>query len=150
MNHCKANRNCFKCAICFDEVQMQTIADATAFKTKLSRPVAVLACGHCFHLDCIGNSFNAKRAMECPCCRDTQEGEWHTPKTPRHNSNSADNDSENSQPVDLFVSIQRAVLFRELLNLRRSNIDDVNASYWNPAGLIGVENSQISKRIFKL
>ena len=25
-----------------------------------------------------------------------------------------------------------------------SNIDDVNASYWNPAGLIGVENSQIS------
>jgi len=105
---------------------MQTIADATAFKTKLSRPVAVLACGHCFHLDCIGNSFNAKRAMECPCCRDTQEGEWHTPKTPRHNSNSAENDNENSQPVDLFVSIQRAVLFRELLNLRRSNINDMN------------------------
>ena len=25
-----------------------------------------------------------------------------------------------------------------------SNINDVNASYWNPAGLIGVENSQIS------
>ena len=25
-----------------------------------------------------------------------------------------------------------------------SNIDDVNASYWNPAGLIGIENSQIS------
>ena len=33
------------------------------------------------------------------------------------------------------ISLSKAVV---------SNIDDVNASYWNPAGLIGVENSQIS------
>ena len=33
------------------------------------------------------------------------------------------------------ISLSKAVV---------SNIDDVNACYWNPAGLIGVENSQIS------
>ena len=116
-----------KCAICFDPVHMHALHDATTFKTKMQRPIAVLACGHCFHLDCIGNSFNAKRAMECPCCRDTQEGEWHTPRTPRGNTNPGNaNTGDDNQPVDLFVSIQRAVLFRELLSLRRSNIEDVN------------------------
>ena len=119
--------NTTKCAICFDPVHMHTLHDATTFKTKMQRPIAVLACGHCFHLDCIGNSFNAKRAMECPCCRDTQEGEWHTPRTPRGNTNPGNvNTGDDNQPVDLFVSIQRAVLFRELLSLRRSNIEDVN------------------------
>ena len=119
--------NITKCAICFDPVHMHTLHDATTFKTKMQRPIAVLACGHCFHLDCIGNSFNAKRAMECPCCRDTQEGEWHTPRTPRGNTNPGNvNTGDDNQPVDLFVSIQRAVLFRELLSLRRSNIEDVN------------------------
>ena len=111
-----------KCPVCFDPIQMNALADVTAFKKKLARPVAVLACGHCFHLDCIGNSFNAKKAMECPCCRATQKGEWNAPKTPREARNGQD---PGDSPNDLFVSIQRAVLFRELLSLRRTGIEDM-------------------------
>ena len=33
------------------------------------------------------------------------------------------------------ISLSKAVV---------SNINDVNATYWNPAGLIGIENSQVS------
>ena len=111
-----------KCPVCFDPIQMNALADVTAFKKKLARPVAVLACGHCFHLDCIGNSFNAKKAMECPCCRATQKGEWNAPKTPREARNGQE---PGDSPNDLFVSIQRAVLFRELLSLRRTGIEDM-------------------------
>ena len=36
-----------------------------------SRPTVPLSCGHRFHLDCIGNSFNAAANGEtrCPLCR---------------------------------------------------------------------------------
>ncbi|XP_017254653.1 E3 ubiquitin-protein ligase IPI1 isoform X1 [Daucus carota subsp. sativus] len=35
-----------------------------------------LQCGHQFHLDCIGSAFNAKGAMQCPNCRETERGQW--------------------------------------------------------------------------
>ena len=34
-------------------------------------------CGHTFHLDCIGNTFNAASGrMQCPSCRSIQPGQW--------------------------------------------------------------------------
>lgn len=103
------------CAICLEPIKGNMVA-ATKFEKKLERPIAVLSCGHSFHLDCIGNTFNAKKVMECPCCRETQPGEW---KEDLRRPSSEDLDAERSNRVDLFVSIQRAVLFRELLNLPR-------------------------------
>lgn len=29
-----------------------------------------------FHTDCIGSAFNAKKRMECPCCRQIEQGQW--------------------------------------------------------------------------
>ena len=40
------------------------------------RSTAALACGHRFHLSCIGSAFNAKGAMVCPLCRAEEEDEW--------------------------------------------------------------------------
>lgn len=97
------------CAVCLEPVKGNMDA-ATKFKDRLERPVAILSCGHCFHLDCIGNAFNAKGGMVCPCCRCKMPGSWNTPETP----------AQHPAVTDLFVSIQRAVLFRELLQLRRT------------------------------
>jgi hypothetical protein len=40
------------------------------------RSTAALACGHKFHLSCIGSAFNAKGAMVCPLCRREEDDEW--------------------------------------------------------------------------
>lgn len=53
------------CSVCLEEVA----ADSR-------RSTAKLQCGHEFHLDCIGSVFNAKGAMQCPNCRDVENGEW--------------------------------------------------------------------------
>ena len=121
------------CAVCLEPVKGNMYA-ATKFKKKLERPVAVLCCGHSFHLDCIGNAFNAKQGMECPCCRETQPGEWN--EELRHQ----DRNVVNAERVDLFVSIQRAVLFRELLNLPRPR---ANSAPTPPAQELVVESSPV-------
>ncbi|KAH7431455.1 hypothetical protein KP509_08G049000 [Ceratopteris richardii] len=53
------------CSICLDAVESGG-----------DRSVARLKCGHHFHLDCIGSAFNAKGAMQCPNCRQVEEGQW--------------------------------------------------------------------------
>jgi hypothetical protein len=42
------------------------------------RPAVSLGCGHTFHLDCIGNTFNAlqQEPARCPLCRAPQPFEW--------------------------------------------------------------------------
>lgn len=40
------------------------------------RSIAKLKCGHHFHLDCIGSAFNAKGTMQCPNCRQVENGQW--------------------------------------------------------------------------
>lgn len=40
------------------------------------RSIAKLKCGHLFHLDCIGSAYNAKGIMQCPNCRDIEDGQW--------------------------------------------------------------------------
>lgn len=38
----------------------------------------LLSCASFIYLfpDCIGSAFNARGAMQCPNCRDTENGEW--------------------------------------------------------------------------
>lgn len=40
------------------------------------RSIAKLTCGHQFHLDCIGSAFNVKGTMQCPNCRNVENGHW--------------------------------------------------------------------------
>ncbi|CAL5082297.1 unnamed protein product [Urochloa decumbens] len=56
------------CSICQDPVVLPPSQGA--------RAVALLKCNHSFHLDCIGSAFNARGTMQCPNCRDTEEGDW--------------------------------------------------------------------------
>ncbi|OEL19385.1 hypothetical protein BAE44_0019597 [Dichanthelium oligosanthes] len=56
------------CTVCLDEV----VESAGA------RSVALLKCGHKFHLECIGSAFNAKGIMQCPNCRNIENGNWLT------------------------------------------------------------------------
>ncbi|KAL1811862.1 hypothetical protein ACET3Z_021927 [Daucus carota] len=53
------------CTICLDNITVN--GDRSSVK---------LQCGHQFHLDCIGSAFNAKGAMQCPNCRETERGQW--------------------------------------------------------------------------
>ena len=53
------------CPIC-----LETVAEGEG------RSTAALACGHKFHLSCIGSAFNAKGAMVCPLCRREEYDEW--------------------------------------------------------------------------
>ncbi|KAE8726827.1 hypothetical protein F3Y22_tig00006038pilonHSYRG00001 [Hibiscus syriacus] len=53
------------CSIC-----LETVADNG------DRSWAKLQCGHQFHLDCIGSTFNVKGAMQCPNCRKIEKGQW--------------------------------------------------------------------------
>ena len=53
------------CPIC-----LETVAEGEG------RSTAALACGHKFHLSCIGSAFNAKGAMVCPLCRREEDEEW--------------------------------------------------------------------------
>ncbi|KAH9330065.1 hypothetical protein KI387_002173, partial [Taxus chinensis] len=55
-----------QCSVCLEAV----ILDASL------RSVARLKCGHYFHLDCIGSAYNAKGMMQCPNCRDVEDGQW--------------------------------------------------------------------------
>lgn len=65
------------------------------------RPTVSLSCAHTFHLDCIGNTWNAAdEAGKCPMCRSEQPLNWRS---------GAD-----------FQATERAVLERETLELRRS------------------------------
>ena len=44
------------------------------------RPTVTLTCRHAFHLDCIGNAFNAEHSnsTRCPMCRAEQPLEWRS------------------------------------------------------------------------
>lgn len=53
------------CSVC-----LEAVAD------KGDRSIAKLKCSHQFHLDCIGSAFNAKGAMQCPNCRNIENGQW--------------------------------------------------------------------------
>ncbi|CAN8285802.1 unnamed protein product [Cochlearia groenlandica] len=53
------------CSICLELV----VDDGT-------RSIAKLHCAHLFHLDCIGSAFNMKGAMQCPNCRNLENGQW--------------------------------------------------------------------------
>ncbi|XP_057819426.2 E3 ubiquitin-protein ligase RFI2 [Cryptomeria japonica] len=55
-----------QCSVCLEAV----VVDAA------KRSVAKLKCGHYFHLDCIGSAYNAKGIMQCPNCRDIEDGQW--------------------------------------------------------------------------
>ncbi|XP_052192002.1 E3 ubiquitin-protein ligase RFI2 isoform X2 [Diospyros lotus] len=57
--------NSVRCTICLD-----LVTDRGA------RSTAKLQCGHEFHLDCIGSTFNIKGAMQCPNCRKVEKGRW--------------------------------------------------------------------------
>ncbi|KAH7277241.1 hypothetical protein KP509_39G041800 [Ceratopteris richardii] len=57
---------CVSCSVCLEVVS----EDAK------DRAIAKLTCGHRFHLDCIGSSFNAKGRMQCPNCRHVEVGRW--------------------------------------------------------------------------
>eukprot|EP00736_Rhodelphis_marinus_P000767 Rmarinus@m.8291 len=73
------------CSVCLETV-----------KETPKRGVATLACGHRFHLDCIGSAFNAKGSMQCPNCRNIEEGMW------MYNSGGGDDDDdEDDFPDDL-------------------------------------------------
>ncbi|PQQ00204.1 uncharacterized protein Pyn_26548 [Prunus yedoensis var. nudiflora] len=54
-----------KCSICMDDVT-----------DDCGRTVVKLRCSHSFHLDCIGSAFNVKGVMECPNCREIENGVW--------------------------------------------------------------------------
>eukprot|EP01050_Picozoa_sp_SAG11_P007861 SAG11_NODE_667_length_7841_cov_19.517954_5_plen_225_part_00 len=60
------------CTICLESLDPEGSA----------RPVVNLSCSHGFHLDCIGNTFNASSAgggaVRCPLCRAEQAFEWHS------------------------------------------------------------------------
>lgn len=53
------------CSVCLEQV-----------KDAGERSIARLRCGHHFHLDCIGSAFNAKGSMQCPNCRQVEDGRW--------------------------------------------------------------------------
>lgn len=53
------------CSVCLDAVE-----------EGVDRSIAKLKCGHHFHLDCIGSAFNAKGRMQCPNCRQEEQGQW--------------------------------------------------------------------------
>ncbi|KAE8076769.1 hypothetical protein FH972_015396 [Carpinus fangiana] len=53
------------CTICLDDLS-----------DSCGRTVVKLRCSHLFHLDCIGSAFNVKGAMECPNCREIENGVW--------------------------------------------------------------------------
>ncbi|KAK2645842.1 hypothetical protein Ddye_021037 [Dipteronia dyeriana] len=53
------------CSICLEEVS------ATCGRT-----IVTLQCSHIFHLDCIGSAFNVVGIMQCPNCRQIENGEW--------------------------------------------------------------------------
>ncbi|XP_057956927.1 E3 ubiquitin-protein ligase RFI2-like [Malania oleifera] len=53
------------CSVCLEEVTVES-----------RRSTATLRCGHWFHLDCIGSVFNVRGSMQCPNCRDVENGEW--------------------------------------------------------------------------
>ncbi|TKW34070.1 hypothetical protein SEVIR_2G281000v4 [Setaria viridis] len=59
------------CTICLDPV--------VAHEHDGARSVALLLCGHKFHLDCIGSAFNARGLMQCPNCRNIEDGNWLNP-----------------------------------------------------------------------
>ena len=61
----KRPQSALTCPICLD-----TVAEGEG------RSTAALACGHKFHLSCIGSAFNAKGAMVCPLCRREEDEEW--------------------------------------------------------------------------
>ncbi|KAJ7980280.1 RING finger family protein [Quillaja saponaria] len=54
-----------RCSICLEEMSQQ--CDRTVIK---------LQCSHMFHMDCIGSAFNMKGFMECPNCRQIENGVW--------------------------------------------------------------------------
>ncbi|KAB2599394.1 hypothetical protein D8674_009665 [Pyrus ussuriensis x Pyrus communis] len=54
-----------KCSICIEGVF-----------DNYGRTIVKLQCSHLFHLDCIGSAFNVKGVMECPNCREIENGEW--------------------------------------------------------------------------
>lgn len=60
------------CAICLEKVNIECLLK----RTVVSRPVAVLSCGHPYHLDCITNAFFSRQGIKCPCCRQRQPGDW--------------------------------------------------------------------------
>ncbi|KAK9146951.1 hypothetical protein Sjap_006854 [Stephania japonica] len=60
-----ARRSPVSCSICLEAVVQNG-----------SRSMAMLQCGHEFHLDCIGSAFNVKGLMQCPNCRKIETGQW--------------------------------------------------------------------------
>ena len=68
------------CVICLEEIDMQSILLSS--NSRPSRPFAVLACRHPYHLDCITNAVLLCRPFQgltCPLCRERQPGNWKHP-----------------------------------------------------------------------
>ncbi|OMO81112.1 Zinc finger, RING-type [Corchorus olitorius] len=54
-----------RCSICLDTTAPEC-----------DRTIVQLRCTHAFHLDCIGSAFNATGNMQCPNCRQLENGQW--------------------------------------------------------------------------
>ncbi|OMO71604.1 Zinc finger, RING-type [Corchorus capsularis] len=54
-----------RCSICLDTTAPEC-----------DRTIVRLRCTHAFHLDCIGSAFNATGNMQCPNCRQLENGQW--------------------------------------------------------------------------
>lgn len=73
------------CSICWEE------ASETC-----GRSIVRLQCSHLFHLDCIGSAFNATGIMQCPNCREVENGLWMR----FENNEDMDEDSDEDERTD--------------------------------------------------
>ncbi|GMP40166.1 hypothetical protein CsSME_00010720 [Camellia sinensis var. sinensis] len=65
LDDCDGKASSVSCSIC-----LELVTDNG------DRSWAKLRCGHRFHLDCIGSAFNIKGEMQCPNCREIENGRW--------------------------------------------------------------------------
>ncbi|XP_039834616.1 E3 ubiquitin-protein ligase RFI2-like [Panicum virgatum] len=90
------------CSICLDPVP--------AAPSPGVRSIALLQCGHKFHLDCIGSLFNAKGTMQCPNCRNIEEGNWLSANTipPSTDSNSGFGNGVPSETHEVLIDLAQS------------------------------------------
>lgn len=83
------------------------------------RSMAKLICGHQFHLDCIGSAFNAKGSMQCPNCRQIENGQWLYGNGRLHLENSISEDmmfeEEYDVEYDMFARVSELLFPEDLM-----------------------------------